>query len=92
MAADDDRRIESQPQERAPLDADRSIDRIVWIVGAACAFLVVIDPFIHKHGKFEIEHVWGFYAIFGLAACVGLILVANLMRPVLTRREDYYDE
>ena len=51
---------------------DRFGPRVVF-----SALLIVIDPFVHKHGPFAIEHVWGFYAIYGFVACVGLVLIAK---------------
>jgi hypothetical protein len=53
--------------------------------------LVVADLFVPKHGPFAVEHVFGFYAWYGFLACVGLVLVAKVMRRVLMRPEDYYD-
>ena len=36
------------------------------------ALIVALDPLVHKHGPFEIEHLWGFYALCGFLACVVL--------------------
>jgi hypothetical protein len=47
--------------------------------------------FFPKHGPFAIEHVYGFYGIFGFVACVALVLIAKQLRRVLMRPEDYYD-
>ncbi len=69
----------------------RSVGRIVWALYAICAMLFVVDVVVHKHGPFAIEYVFGFYGIFGLAACIVLVLAARLMRTVLARPEDYYD-
>ncbi len=94
MAADHDPHphFETPPEERTWIDEPKNVDRIVWALYAVCGLLVVIDPFIHKHGPFEIEHYWGFYAIYGFVGCVGLVLAAKLMRVFLMRPEDYYDE
>ena len=53
--------------------------------------LLVVDPLVHKHGPFDIEHWWGFYGLYSLAACVVLLIVARFLRHVLIRDEDYYD-
>ena len=45
-----------------------------------CAALVVADIFVHKHGPFPIEHVFGFYAWYEFLACVGLVLAAKVLR------------
>jgi hypothetical protein len=73
------------------LDDPRNVDRIVRGLYGICAFLLLLDVFVHKHGPFAIEHLFGFYGIFGFVACVGLVLAAKLMRVILMRPENYYD-
>lgn len=73
------------------LDHPGNVERIVRALYLICAVLVVADFFVPKHGPFEIERVFGFYAGYGFLACVGLVLVAKVMRRVLMRPEDYYD-
>ena len=41
---------------------------------------------------FAIEQAFGFYALYGFAACVSLVLLARVMRRLLMRREDYWDD
>ncbi len=78
--------------ERTWIDDPKNVDRIVYALYAVCALLVVIDPFVHKHGPFEIEHYWGFYAFYGFVACVGLVIAAKMLRVILMKPEDYYDQ
>jgi hypothetical protein len=93
MSADDHgNHFETPPQDRTWIDEPRNVNLIVYALYAVCALLVVIDPLVHKHGYFEIEHVWGFYAFYGFVGCVGLVLAAKLMRVILMRPEDYYDK
>ena len=73
------------------LERPATVQRIVYALYAISAALILIDPFIHKHGPFAIEHVWGFYAIYGFVGCVFLVLAAKAMRRILMRPEDYYD-
>ncbi len=80
-----------KPEKSYWLDDPRNVDRIVWALYAVCALLLLIDPLVHKHGPFPIEHVFGFYGIFGFVACVGLVLAARMLRVILMRPEDYYD-
>ncbi len=84
--------FETPPEERTWIDEPKNVDRIVYALYAVCALLIVIDPFVHKHGPFDIEHWWGFYAIYGFVACVGLVLVAKWLRTILIQPENYYDE
>lgn len=95
MANDHDsehKHFETPPHERTWIDDPKNVDRIVYALYALCALLVVIDPFVHKHGPFTIEHIWGFYAFYGFVACVGLVLAAKLLRVILMKPEDYYDQ
>ncbi|MEI7730262.1 MAG: hypothetical protein WCO56_11860 [Verrucomicrobiota bacterium] len=72
---------------------------VVWICVAVLALLVLMDAIpaiVHKEGH---AHTWaeknipGFWALFGFAACVVIILVSKWFghRGIMTR-EDYYDE
>ncbi len=93
MANDHDKpHFVTPPEERTWIDDPKNVTKIVYALYAVCGALIVIDPFIHKHGPFAIEHLWGFYGIFGFLACVGLVAAAKLVRAVLMRPEDYYDE
>ncbi len=73
------------------LDDPRNVDRIVYALYSVSALLLIIDPFIHKHGPFAIEHWWGFYGIYGFVCCVFLVLAAKELRKLVSRQEDYYD-
>lgn len=79
------------PEARSWIDDRKNVDRIVYALFAVCAALILVDPLIHKHGPFAIEHLWGFYAICGFVGCVVLVLAAKLMRVLLKRDEDFYD-
>ena len=74
------------------LDEPHNVTRIYWGLCAVCALLFVADAFYHKHVQFEAESWFGFFGIFGFVACVGLVLAAKLLRKILIRPEDYYDE
>lgn len=73
------------------LDDRANVDRLVRGFYAVCALLLLLDLFVPRHGTFAIEHLFGFYAFFGFAACVTLVLVAKQLRRVLMRSEDYYE-
>jgi hypothetical protein len=82
----------SDPQEKVYwLDNRRNVDRLVRGFYIVCGLLLAIDAFVPKHGPFSIEHVFGFYGVFGFLACVALVLIAKQLRRVLMRPEDYYD-
>jgi hypothetical protein len=78
-------------KKRYWLDKRRNVDRLVHAFYVICAFLIVVDVFVPKHGPFAIEHVFGFYGLFGFLACVALVLIAKQLRRILIRPENYYD-
>lgn len=81
-----------RPDERRYwLDDPGNVTKIVWTLVAVCGALFFADAFYSKHGYFAIEHVFGFYGLFGFIVCVALVLAAKWMRTFLMRPEDYYD-
>ena len=82
----------AEGEKRYWLDDLRNVDKIVYALYAICGVLLVVDPLIHTHGPFAIEHWLGFYGIFGFVACVALVLAAKQLRRILMRPEDYYDD
>ena len=74
------------------LDSKENVTKIYRGVWIACALLLVAEPFVHLHGHFEVEEWFGFYGFYGLIGCVFLVLGAKVLRVVLIRPENYYDE
>lgn len=73
-------------------DNPKNVDRLLRGFYAICILLVVIDFFVHRHILMMWEKLPAFYALYGFVACVLLVLLAKLMRKVVMRKEDYYDE
>ena len=67
-----------------------------WIVRslfAVCGLLICLDLFhYHKHGHFAQEEWFGFYGFYGFVGCVLLVLTAKVLRTIVMRPEDYWDE
>jgi hypothetical protein len=79
-------------ETRHVFDDPGKVKRLLTILHAICAALVLLD-FVHRrHMIHDWESLWGFYAVFGFVACVILVLVAKQMRKVLMRAEDYYHD
>ncbi len=59
----------------------------------AWACSLVVDIFYHKHAIFAWEGYFAFYSVYGFVACVILVIVAKyVLRPMVMRKEDYYDD
>ena len=73
------------------IERKTTIKSILYGLFIICIALFVADAFYHKHISFEMQSLFGFYAIFGFFMCVGLVLAAKVLRLFLMRDEDYYD-
>lgn len=67
-----------------------TIQWILRVFYGLCALLVLVEFIIHRHIEISIEKLLAFYPIYGFVACVILVLIANQMRKILIRDEDYY--
>ena len=73
-------------------DNPNNVRRVVRILVAICIGLVAVDFIYHRHVMHPWESLRGFYALFGFAACVALVLVAKELRKLVMRGEDYYND
>jgi len=56
-----------------------------------CALTLVPSLFIHPHAKFSFAEIPAFHAMLAFVTGCVLVLVAQLVRWVLMRPDDYYD-
>lgn len=86
-------KAESPDSEKTYLfDKPRNVKRLLGAFYGSLAILLIIDFFVHKHPYFAWETWPAFYAVFGFVACVVLVVAAKyILRPLVKRREDYYD-
>lgn len=61
-------------------DKPKNIQRILYLLYACCALLVVLDFVIHRHVYHSWENLPIFYPIYGFIGCVILVLIASWMR------------
>lgn len=73
-------------------DKPGNLKKFLKVFFASLIALIVIDLFVHKHPYFAFEGYPSFYATFGFVACVVLVLAAKyILRPLIKRKEGYYD-
>jgi hypothetical protein len=74
------------------LDRPENVARLyrgLWIFGV---LLVAGDLAVHRHAETAFDGWFGFYGLYGFVACVVLVLAAKMLRRIVMRREDYYDD
>jgi len=72
-------------------DNPRNVTYLIRGLYIICALLFIADFIVHRHTVHPWEDFLGFYAIYGLLACVILVLISTEIRKVVMRKEDYYD-
>lgn len=71
----------------------KGLKKILTIFFSFLVLLLIVDPFVHKHAFFGFDGMPSFYGAYGLVACILLVLVAKyILRPIVMRREDYYND
>lgn len=79
-------------EELALFDKPMNVKRLLYGFYTSVVLLICVDLYYHKHSVFPWEGYFGFYAVFGFVACVILVIVAKyVLRPLVMRKEDYYD-
>ena len=80
-------------EELGMFDKPRNVKRLLYTFYACVVVLLLIDLFYHKHAIFAWEGYFGFYSVYGFVACVILVILAKyVLRPLVMRKEDYYDD
>jgi membrane protein YdbS with pleckstrin-like domain len=80
-------------EELAMFDKPHNVKRVLYALYACVVLLLAVDLFYHKHGIFTWESSFGFYSVYGFVACVILVIVAKyVLRPLVMRKEDYYND
>jgi len=80
-------------EELGMFDKPRNVKRLLYTFYTCVVLLLLVDLFYHKHALFKWEEYFGFYSVYGFVACVILVILAKyVLRPMVMRKEDYYDE
>ena len=74
------------------LDKPSNVTKIISGLIIIGVLLFLADAAYHKHIHFKAERVFGFYALVGFFAFIGIVLSGKALRKILMRSEDYYDD
>ncbi len=66
--------------------------RKLWIGGGvALAALVAMETGVQSYGYFGLDGTFAFYAWYGFAVCVAMVVAAKGLGAILKREDTYYD-
>lgn len=81
-----------EKEKKYLFDKPENVQRLLKGFWVTLLALLFIDLFIVKHPYFPWEAWPEFYAEYGFVACVCLVLASKyILRPIVKRKEDYYD-
>ena len=81
------------PEKQHMFDKPENVQRVLRIFFSCLVVLLIGDFFVHQHAFFGWEAWPEFYAVYGFVACVVLVLISKyVLRPLVMRDEDYYDD
>lgn len=84
--------MSEKAQKTHLFDNPRNVERLLKVFYGICFILIIADFIIHRHTTMVWEKLPAFYALYGFVACVALVVIAKLMRKVVMRKENYFDE
>ena len=89
-----DRKSESPgPERKHVFDDPRNVRRVIWGICIACALSVLAQFVVHIHVEHPWEGLFAFHGLYGFVSFVVLVILAKeVLRRIVMRREDYYDE
>jgi hypothetical protein len=80
-------------EELGMFDKPKNVKRLLYTFYTSVVLLLLVDFFYHKHAIFAWEGYFAFYSVYGFVACVILVILAKyVLRPMVMRDEDYYDD
>ena len=77
--------------KKAWIEKRKNVVLMVRIFLAVSIVLLLLDLAINRHALFTWEGWFGFYGFYGFVACVALVFTTKILRKLIMRREDYYD-
>ena len=66
-----------------------SRSKLVLLILAFVLFL--LEFFVHRHAETDVENLFFFPALYAFVICVAIVLGGIVLRKLVMRREDYYD-
>ncbi len=79
-------------KELTIFDNPKNIKRLRMGFFIALVLVLVAEGFVEMHHEFSVEHFYGFFAVYGFISYVFLIFAAKILRKIIMRKEDYYDQ
>ena len=97
--AENESTTEESEKPKFYLDDPANRSRLFRILLAVCGVSFLLDfgflifDSMDKHEHVRWENWPGFYGIFGFVACLLVVLVTKyFLRPIVQRKEDFYDD
>lgn len=88
----EDKNVPEESGKTYIFDDPKNVKRLLLGFYIICGLLIAADFIVHRHIYTPLEKIPVFYALYGFGAYVLLVVVSVLLRMVVMRKENYYDE
>ena len=79
-------------QKKDWFDNQKNVDKLILGLCGICLVLLGIDLFYEKHSQVFLEDLFGFYCFYGFVICFVIVLGGNILRKIVLRKENFYDD
>ncbi len=73
-------------------DKPENVKRVLRGFYIFLVLIIVVALFIPKHPFFPWEGYPSFYGVYGFVSYIGIVFGSTILRKLLKRKEDYYDD
>jgi hypothetical protein len=73
-------------------DHEPTRQKIRYGIYVICGLLAITDLLVHRYTYLPVEEMPAFYAFYGFAALVAVVMLAKALRKLVGRSEDYYQK
>lgn len=98
----DNSKHESSASEKSWFE--QNVNLLIAELVIACALTLIAQAMFQFHmlglhpifseehpAHFELESMYGFQALFGFVVFICVVFLGRMLRPIIMRKEDYYD-
>jgi hypothetical protein len=81
-----------KPEQQHWLTRSATIRKLWWLFSAVLLVTIVAQFVIAVKQHFIVDGWFGFYALFGFASCIAMVVLAKILGVIVKRNERYYED
>lgn len=85
-------KLQRKPEQQHWLTRPETIRKLWWLFSAVLLATIVAQFIFAIKQHFTVDGWFGFYALFGFASCIAMVVFAKILGVIVKRRERYYED